>query len=176
MPTGEFLPQPYEQLAKVYGEMGHEGDAKTILIAKNRVRTRNMRWRDGWLIKKLVRYLFSWTIAYGYRPALSLVWIFAIILAGTFIFRAAYSTCDMLPSPSYQRILNSVDNPVSVAERAAFNAFFYSLDTFVPLVDLNQESYWRPIGWRRGYLWGHILAGWVLSTLFVTGMTGVLKR
>jgi hypothetical protein len=40
-PSTPFRPQPYQQLAKVLRESGHETDAKRVLIAKERAR-RNM--------------------------------------------------------------------------------------------------------------------------------------
>ena len=75
-----------------------------------------------------------------------------------------------------------------------FNALIYSLETFVPIVKLKLEEYWIPDANRgfvllwfdrfplltvgglfRCYLWFHILAGWVLTTLWVAGFTGLLK-
>jgi len=67
-----------------------------------------------------------------------------------------------------------------------FNAFVYSLDTFVPILDLHQESAWMPqpmraeegswAGWARGYLWVHIIFGWIFTTLAVLGFTGLVKK
>ena len=58
-----------------------------------------------------------------------------------------------------------------------FNAFVYSLDTFVPLVDLHQAKYRLPTGpGLRLYLWIHISSGWVLTTLLVVGLTGLVRR
>jgi thiosulfate reductase cytochrome b subunit len=74
-----------------------------------------------------------------------------------------------------------------------FNAFSYSLETFVPLVKLGFGDHWTPNakrgqslrlgivsfprtgGWLRGYLWFHIIAGWVLTTLWVGGLAGLVK-
>jgi hypothetical protein len=43
----EFWPQPYEQLAKVLREMGHGGDARTVLIEKERLqrKARQVHWQ-----------------------------------------------------------------------------------------------------------------------------------
>lgn len=72
-------------------------------------------------------------------------------------------------------------------EYPPFNSFWYSLDTLIPLVDLSQETAWSPSpigsigtdfwGWMvLGYLYIHILAGWVLTTLTVVAMTGLIKK
>jgi hypothetical protein len=65
----------------------------------------------------------------------------------------------------------------------------YSLDTFTPLIDLDQTSYWLPAANRgaafdlgpvhittgamlRVFMWFHIASGWVLSTLLFVALTG----
>lgn len=35
--TGEFRPQPYQQLAKVYGDMGHDAERRRVLLEKERL-------------------------------------------------------------------------------------------------------------------------------------------
>ena len=74
-----------------------------------------------------------------------------------------------------------------------FNAFMYSLESFTPLLRLDQSSNWAPNANRgrrlhigkfnllttgsllRIYLWLHIIAGWVLTSLWVGGITGLVK-
>ena len=64
----------------------------------------------------------------------------------------------------------------------------YSVDTFVPLIDLHQSKYWLPNAKRgnkllglhiggllRLYLWIHIVMGWALTTLLVVGLTGLVR-
>lgn len=73
-------------------------------------------------------------------------------------------------------------------EYPPFSGFWYSLDTLLPLVDLGQSAAWSPSpiapdlrddpgGWAVTiYLYFHIMAGWVLSTLTVVALTGVIRR
>ena len=57
-----------------------------------------------------------------------------------------------------------------------FNPFIYSLDAFVPLINLHQEQFRFPKGrLLRSYLWIHIACGWVLTTLLVVGLTGLVR-
>ncbi|HEX3720664.1 MAG TPA: hypothetical protein VH595_22160 [Verrucomicrobiae bacterium] len=75
-----------------------------------------------------------------------------------------------------------------------FNGFVYSLETFVPLVKLGVGDYWRPNanrgpilitvrknvlltggGLLRLYYWIHLIAGWILTTLLVGALTGLIK-
>ena len=68
------------------------------------------------------------------------------------------------------------------ADYPEFNSFVYSVDTFLPIVDLHQENYWLPRGdgdWGwffRLYLWLHIAVGWLLSTVAVFGLTGLIRK
>jgi hypothetical protein len=70
----------------------------------------------------------------------------------------------------------------------------YSLDVFLPFVNLHQEHYWWPDADASGqcrilgmpvklsgslvlyYLWAQIIAGWILSAIFVAGVTGHIRN
>ncbi len=94
---GEFLPQPYTQLARVLRAMGHDHQARLILVARARDGAANARarrvivpngdvsvgllslWADGlnalaWVWDRLG----YWTIGYGYQPWKSAVWLFLL--------------------------------------------------------------------------------------------------
>ena len=78
-----------------------------------------------------------------------------------------------------------------------FCPWVYSLDTFLPIVDLHQEGRWLPnrgggdlvtafcpdryVGITWGELlymwfWLEILLGWLLTTLALAGLTGLIRR
>jgi hypothetical protein len=80
-----------------------------------------------------------------------------------------------------------------------FNPLVYSLDVFLPFVDLQQICYWLPgekaagaarsrncllhigpwtLRWSavlRAYFWFQTLAGWTLTTLLAAAVTGIVK-
>jgi len=75
----EFWPQPYEQLASVFREMGHDEDVTTVLIQKERLQRRARRqrarrplWRAMLAVKDGILAI---TVAYGRQPLLALVWL-----------------------------------------------------------------------------------------------------
>ncbi len=157
----KFVPQPYVQLAKVLQEMGHEEDARKILIAKEedpaRVKKLPILRRGG-------HHVLGWTIGYGYRPWRALLWILGFITIGTIAFGNGAKE-------------GSPEQMMKDGARPAFNAFVYSVDTFVPLVDLHQAKYWLPATpWLCVYHWVHIGLGWVLTTLLVVGLTGLVRK
>jgi hypothetical protein len=67
-----------------------------------------------------------------------------------------------------------------------FTASIYSLENSLPFVNLGQKDHWTPdpnpqrSRWMPGILrwfrWGQVLLGWLLATLFVAGVTGVVRK
>jgi hypothetical protein len=169
----DFRPQPYDQLARVFRRMGWEEEALKVLIAKQKDLIRYgklSRWG------KLTRRILGGTIGYGYRSGLALVWSLGFVIIGCLFFELAYIFGLMVPS--------SLEIPTDSLHSAGyprFQALAYSLDAFLPIVDLHQENFWLPDAGKpfgaliRLYLWLHIVAGWVFSTLFVSGVTGLVK-
>lgn len=174
-----FYPQPYEQLAAVLRKSGDDAGAKRILIAKNKDKTRltKLTWSE------CVWYrLFGPIIDYGYRPWRA-AWVgLVLVLLGWVCFSAGYRAEVITPAKE------------NTDASGGFCALVYSLDVFVPLVDLRQAEYWLPNANRAGelhiseklqlpvsgkvlryYLWFEIIAGWVLTTLLVVGLTGLVR-
>jgi hypothetical protein len=87
------------------------------------------------------------------------------------------------------------DNALAAGDRRYERLYplLYSLDVFLPFVNLHQEHYWWPDADASGrcrvlratvncrgsfvlyYLWAQIIAGWILSAIFVAGVTGLIK-
>jgi len=58
-----------------------------------------------------------------------------------------------------------------------FYSLAYSIDAFVPILDLQQEVNWiANKGWVHWYMWAHIILGWFFTTLFVVGFSGLIKK
>ena len=154
-----FLSQPYEQLAITLRNSGHESDALTITIAQEEDRAKVTRvFSPAWWWYRI----FGPPIGYGYKPWYALWWMTAFLVLGTVLFDYAYQSYGL------QEMTD---------RRPVFNSAVYSIDTFVPLIDLNQAEHWLPRGrYLRLYHWIHILLGWVLSTLLAVGLAGTLKE
>lgn len=189
-----YAPQPYLQLAKVLRQSGHEVDATEVLIAKEdafrRLGALGMGTRLGLLVLKL-------TIGYGYKPLRALWWMVVFVVLGSLLFGSGYQAGVVTPTheSAYQRFVDAGRPP---AYYPPFNSLVYSLENFLPLVDLHQGTHWRPnpqrhmnnpqrafghafdLGSAAGtlllwYLWLHIIAGWVLTPLFVAGLSGLVR-
>ncbi len=85
-----FWPQPYEQLAKVLREMGHDDDARVVLMEKERLSRRSRRERTASPVRRgflLVTDTFlGLTTGYGRMPLLALVWMTVLWALGAMLY------------------------------------------------------------------------------------------
>ncbi len=145
--------------------------------------------------------ILAWTIGYGYRSELAVIWAAGLILFGALIFGMAAGKGAIKPNtPVVLRSAEWVEcrdggtlrngqatqlacyrEQPEARGYPAFNAFIYSADTFLPVVSLEMQGYWIPDErapggvFARVYLWVHIAAGWALSLLAVAGFSGLVK-
>jgi len=86
----DFWPQPYEHLAKVLREMGHEEDARRVLMAKERRsrEARRKRARNPFhrAILRVNDRLIGLTTGYGHQPLRALVWMFVLWAIGALLY------------------------------------------------------------------------------------------
>jgi hypothetical protein len=190
-PPGQFLPQPYEQLAGVLRKMGHENEADKVMIEKNDDIARRITFfhPGRWL-----QFFFKLFVGYGYRPWRAFGWSLLIITIGTLLFSSGNRVGIMTPTKENAYVSRG-DGTQRLSENyPKFNSFIYSLEMFTPLLKLEMGDYWQPNANRgeqlvmrgislptngsllRGYLWFHIILGWVLTTLWVGGLTGLVKK
>jgi hypothetical protein len=186
-PQDRFLSQPYEQLAAVFRKMGLEEDARKVMIEKNKNQAAHLHWRPAWLWYGVVGKL----IGYGYRPWRAFIISVIVIGIGWLVFDYGYNH-DLVTPPEEKAYEAGTRQLTDLYPR--FNAFVYSVETFVPFLKLGISEYWIPNATRpppppsgnqhwqmtaggllRGYLWCHIIAGWVLTTLWVGGLTKLVK-
>jgi hypothetical protein len=177
-PTEQFLSQPFEHLAAVLRNMGRQEEATKVMVAKNESEAEHtpLRWDR---IGDWIWFRVGWLIGYGYRPMRAL-WISLVIISlGVLLFQAGY--------------LSRVVAQSSDKAHTKFNSIVYSLETFVPLLKLGISESWSPNPYRKGtlklgrlslpmsggilriYLWIHIILGWLLTTLWVGALTGLVK-
>jgi hypothetical protein len=192
-PPEQFLPQPYEQLARALKNAGHEKAGIEVLIAKNRDETKRLGTFSP------MRYwylLFDLVASYGYRPAKAFRWSMIFILLGAILFHIGDSAKLIVPTKveAYEPKGSKNISP----NYPVFNSVVYSVETFVPLLKLYMAEYYLPNANRghvetitifcphicsftdgsllRAYLSIHMIAGWFLTTLWVGGLTGLIRR
>jgi hypothetical protein len=188
-------PQPYRQLAHVLRENGAEEGATVVEIAHENAIT---EYGGIPLGQRIWRQALRATIGYGYRPLRALWWILLFVVQGTVLFGWGYRRGLITPTEesAYDSFCRHGTPP---PHYPPFSSFVYSLENFLPVVDLHQETYWRPnprhrrAGHKsakpaesvretvparllRWYLWLHILAGWTITPLLFAGLAGLLRN
>ncbi|WP_307835234.1 oxidoreductase [Streptomyces adelaidensis] len=151
--TGGYLPQPYEQLAAAYRRLGHEDEARTVLLAKQRHRRTTLSPHTrAW------GHIQDVAVGYGYRPARAGLWLLALLACGALFFG--------LRPPA----------PLEAGKAPDFNTVFYTLDLLVPIITFGQENAFAPRGTGQWLAYGLIAAGWILATTVTAGISRAISR
>ncbi|MET8139214.1 hypothetical protein ABZU32_02770 [Sphaerisporangium sp. NPDC005288] len=146
-----YHPQPYEQLARYYRGLGHDRDARIVLLAKNRDRRRRLVWP-----RRTIGWLYDAIAGYGYVPLRALCWLIAAWATGTavFIFQA-------VPIPSTDHVVN---------------AALFSLDVLLPSSPFGLEEHFSPHGPGLAMSIALKALGWALSIAVLPTITRTLSR
>jgi hypothetical protein len=157
-PDETWSPAPYEQLAAALRAAGHESAARKVSIERERDR-RDRGGLGPWSSK--LNWFLGLTLGHGYRPIFALLWALLSIAVGAVLL-------DLFLQPGDFR---AKENP------APYSPIGYSLDAFLPIINLHQEESRVPrdLGWNV-YLWVHIALGWLLTTLAVAGVSGIVRK
>ena len=177
-----FHSQPYRELAKVLRDRGEDAGAAQVLVAEQ-----DARYSQYGIAGRAAGGFIKWTIGYGHRPMLALLWSLGVVLIGSAAVSIGKRAGVMAP------IWPENQPPDASKSYEELQPLLYSLDAFLPFVNLHHEHYWWPdatatgecavLGRRitirgralRYYLWLQIVAGWLLSAIFIAGITGLLR-
>jgi hypothetical protein len=172
-PTADlFVPQPYEQLARIMANEGNERARRQVLVAK-----RDLQRRYGQLprFERVVAWILKETSDYGYSPwlavrSLALFIVLGALVAGWLNMHGAM-------------VLASTDS----APQNRFDALVYALDSALPIIDLGQDSVFTiDVAKVSSWPWtGEIISlakalyqmiGLILASITVLTLTGTLRE
>jgi hypothetical protein len=171
-----YSPQPYEQLASILQKEGYRETARKILYeSRNREsKEKAAGWYWLWLS---ILWLF---IGYGYYPFhFVLWWVLIFTVLGATMLRISKDNPFANVGSSIpfwmERVL-----PISVScflDRS-LPLMAYSLDKFLPIVRLRDYHYTRIDlrGWVLYYFYIHQLMGYILASLFIVGLSGLITK
>jgi hypothetical protein len=180
-------PQPYRQLSQVLRETGRPEGAINVEMARQDALTA----QEKHFGPRVWRFALKWVLGYGYRPLRALWWILLFVVFGTVLFGWGYHARIITPTDerAYEVFVRTGAPP---SYYPPFSSFVYSLENFLPVVELHQGEYWRPNPLHmptptrasmsfaactlRWYLWVHILAGWAITPLLFAGLAGLLRN
>jgi hypothetical protein len=150
---GDYRAQPYEQLTAYYRRLGHDEQARRVLLAQLRAQRKERPWWGrfwGWFQDMLA--------GYGYAPVRAVAWLLGTLIAGWLYF--------YLHHPA----------PVRPQEHPIFHAGLYSLDLMLPAPSLGQEQMWDPEGAALAIATMLRIFGWLLAITVVASITRALTR
>jgi sRNA-binding regulator protein Hfq len=190
-----FAPQPYRQLAKVLREEGDDVGARRVLFEMELLRRHK---EDRGRLARFWSSILRFTIGFGYYPGRSLSWLLGLTVLSMILTWGGYAVGSIAPSDkdAYGPFKRDSTLPLHY-ER--FYPPVYALENSFPLVKLGQTDRWqpdpnpqwqcisakrvfRPICWvlspvvLRVFRWGQICLGWFFTTMFVAGVTGIVRR
>jgi hypothetical protein len=188
-----FKPQSWVALASRLAGQGYVEDARALTIARLR-RERRSSTTGFWAYMQSL--LLDVLALYGFNPWRTVGWMALAVLlfAGAF----AWGARDCLePGCADETVyVRSKLGDYAGASYPVFNSLAFSLDVFVPFISFGYEDHWRP-NLRHGPLAAieqpfrvtltkggllyvlellEMVIGLVLTSLAVTGFTGLLRR
>ena len=197
----DFKPQPYQQLAAVYGDLGHRGDRAAVLYEMEKRIRADQRRRVG-PVGQAVSWAWqgvTWLIGHGYYPWRA-AWTGALLIALTgWAMSCVWWAGDMTPtaapvlvSAEWKALAACEDCRPGVDWAAhdgpgrdyeTFKPWLYAFDVVVPLINVGQEAAWGPSTSRswlgRWAHWGLPLVkvmGWLITALAASAVTGAIRR
>ena len=156
--NARYVPGAYNTLAAAYRRSGFEEAAEQVLVAKQRHRRREQLARP----RRLLDLALDGLVRYGFSTWRAVA-LLGVLLAAAAVF--------------YSRAYPAMFSPAGQVERTpAFHPIAFASDVLLPIIDLNQSSSWIAQGWAAAVTWVLIVVGWLLSTIAVVGLTGVLAK
>ena len=150
----------YSNLEDFFQRRGNPERADEIFVEQKRRERREVlrgptsgAWWMNWFLDILVRH--------GRSPGRAFLWSAFFVFIGCFVFRRRQ---DMEPQ-----------NPQDASR--SYNALWYSLDLFLPFIDLQAASIWIPKQghrFRRNHMRVHTILGWVLIPIGLAAFTGIV--
>ena len=149
----DYAPQPYEQLAAYYRRLGHDEEARRVLLAKLRQRRRQRPWWARWW-----GWLQDLLAGYGYAPGRAVLLLAGAFVAGWLVFSTRHPV------------------PVGPGPHPEFNAALYTLDVLIPAPALGQASDFDPQGATLVMAVGLHILGWLLAITVIAAITRSFSR
>jgi hypothetical protein len=155
-----YLAQPYEQLAQAYRRVGDDHAARRLLLEKCRQHNRATPWRQWYT--KIWYFMQDVLVGYGYTPFRALIWLAALLLLGTGVFRYVVQPVWISAPPHRFGLGDSVS---------------YTLDLLMPVSSLSDRQIWHSANGVGEFLASALVVfGWILGATVVAGAARVLQR
>lgn len=148
----------YKTLESIYRQAGNDDFADDVYVRGQRERANQNN-----ILSQAGNTISRWVIYNGKKP-LGALWLsFAIIAVSALVFR--------------KKDWMELSDPVKDANQPYY-PLLYSLDLFIPFVDLRYKNIWRPkpaSRFRYIYMRAHTFLGWIIVPWLIAYWTGLVK-
>ena len=151
--TVKYKGQPYERLASYYRGLGHDDEARRVLYARERARTRLRPWWWRW-----TRWIQGGLVGYGYMPQRAVLYLLAAFCGGYLFFQSHPVA------------------PVDAGSHSAYNPALYTIDSLIPAPVVGDPNQWNPLGIALLIALTLRLIGWLLTISIVAAVVRILRR
>lgn len=152
-----FSPTVYSNLEDFLRREGYPELADQVFVAR-----KQREQRDSQGFEWVRNFALDWFVGYGRHPEYAFYWSVPFLVFGAWVFRDA----------------NRMRPMKTDAPKMRYSAWWYSIDLFLPFVDLYAAEEWVPKEGRRFahfYRRVHTLVGWVMIPLGLAAITGIIK-
>lgn len=150
---GGFRAQPYEQLASYYRSLGNDGEARTVLLAKQRALRGKLPWR-----RRIPGYVIDLLVGYGYLPLRAVGWAAGLLAASSIYFSQV--------RPQH----------VSAEDTSVFNPVLYAADHLIPVIHFGEPDVWQYHGVPEVVTAVLTVLGWTLGIAIAAAATRTFTR
>ena len=177
-----FGAQPWQELARVYAQMGQTEDGKWLLFQAAKRTTRSASW-----FAKPIRWAYAGLVGYGYYPFLAVVWLivtFFLALGLASSNPSAFTPTNV--TMAYELDANGTATQILVtgasthqpAAYPKFTPWLTAIDATLPAAATGQALAWRiaDSAWLYGAFAGLKTFSWILVALTVAAITGLLRK
>ncbi|WP_370153630.1 hypothetical protein [Streptacidiphilus sp. EB129] len=152
--VGAYRAHPYEQLAAYYRGLGNDGDARVVLLAKQRAQTAQLK--HWW--QRIPGHVLDLLVGYGYLPLRAIGWAVGLMVAGSLYFSEV--------TPQH----------VSTEDHSLFNPVLFAADHLVPVIHFGQPDVWQYHGVAAVVTVVLTIMGWTLGIAIAAAASRALTR
>ena len=168
----DYAAQPYQQLAAGHRALGHEREARQILIAQ---RDDQLARTDTSWSERLWGRITKVTLGYGYQPWRALLFLAAVV-ALSCVLAVALGSHGALATTDKTR---HQGQPCTMVQQVSVG-----LDLNLPMgtsvarakCDLTQDSASATAAWLSAGGWVMRVLAWVFAALFIAGFTSAVRK
>ncbi len=159
----EYSPSFYAHLETFFKNQGDPALAADVFVAQ--------KWHERSAVSRGLKKLWSiflhFSVGDGRRPELAFLWSALVVLIGcwTFDFKKGM----VLQNPAEVQAEDEIHR---------YNRLWYSLDVFLPFIDLKVDNVWIPRPDRKFalfYMHVQTILGWILIPIGLAAFAGILQ-